>query len=224
MRQVRHGAASEWRLTPAYASSAGCPRCRSATVVRRAAGATRRGAGGVAGRRCRRSGSGRRGSGRWPTAPVTACCPAAARSRVSMAGTSGGGGWSNAPALLANSMTAASPANRTCAWCRRRRASQSSAMPGWRRSGEHDSRASLRPRPRRGLGTIPAPVPPDKARRPAASAHKRETKIKYPGRATHRPRERGRLASAGPFYVGDLQNGVISELSRSVALRAACGR
>ena len=44
-----------------------------------------------------------RGSGRWPTGPVTERCLLGGTSAASMAGTSGGAGWSNAQAWLASS-------------------------------------------------------------------------------------------------------------------------
>src|SRR6266516_3004965 len=58
--------------------------------------------------------SGRRGTGRWPTGPVTARCPAGVRSPASTADMSGGAAWSNAQAQQASS--AVSPPNLPCAW------------------------------------------------------------------------------------------------------------
>lgn len=58
--------------------------------------------------------SGRRGTGLWPTGPVTARYPAGVRSPASMVGMSGGAAWSNAQAQQASS--AVSPPNLPPAW------------------------------------------------------------------------------------------------------------
>jgi len=54
---------------------------------------------------------GRRGSGRWPTGPVTARCRAGVRSLGSTVGTSGGVAWSSAQVRSANFPRALTPAN-----------------------------------------------------------------------------------------------------------------
>src|SRR5215470_974853 len=120
MRQVRHGAegGGQSRRKGAHGSS---PRGRPVTGWRHARGATRPVRGGVAigpGPVAARAGScgGRRGGGRWPTGPVTACCPAGGRSPASTVGRSAGAAWSNGPARQANSMSAVNLANQACIW------------------------------------------------------------------------------------------------------------
>src|SRR5215470_11211870 len=97
------------------------PRGRPVTGWRHARGASRPVRGGVAigpGPVAARAGScgGRRGSGRWPTGPVTACCPAGGRSPASTVGRSAGVAWSNGPARQANSTSAVNLANQACIW------------------------------------------------------------------------------------------------------------
>lgn len=98
MRQVRRGAAGDGKDTegkaPTQAVHPEAQRTTQRTTLRHAR-STEPGRGGKV-RRLGRvaalagSCSGRRGSGRWPTVPVTVRCLAAVRSPASTVGTSGG--------------------------------------------------------------------------------------------------------------------------------------
>src|SRR5262249_36150404 len=118
MRQVRHGAEGGGQsrrerrprqLSTRETSGRGGPPPGAPRPGRAAEGP---GPGAAPARGC----GGRRGRGRRPTEPVTACCPAGGRSPASTVGRSAGAAWSNGPARQANSMSAVNLANQACIW------------------------------------------------------------------------------------------------------------